>query len=905
MQASDGAIIVSTNEGLCRYNGLTFTPYETANGSIGLTQIIEFDKNRFVARSFTDQTYVTTTEGKLVERTELRAKATYSIFSDNDGTIYRYSEDEISSIFSDGVFKTSSIIKRNSAEGKYEYAKVLNDSLYACGSESLTILPLKNRQGRRIEAVNGFSKPVLIGREKCIDVFSPLTGEVIPHFSTGNRARIQLSGYDPNDKYGHHSVMSDGKLLIATWGGLYVYSSDYTFIGKFLTDYQISAIREDKDGNIIIGTQQDGLLIIPSLDIRLLSKSFLYDHTLRIASSCPLGNSLMAFGTYDGRIVFVDDKGEFIRETNLGVKSEVQAMEYIPGENKLIAHCYRLFEIDTRTGRVIKTAETSSVKDIIRIGADTLVMGTSNGTAIYYKGRNIFSGHNQLWVVGMCQVSNGVLLNTKHGLRLFNLASKKLEQINVKTKEKLNGMVSDQNGGAFLLFERSLVHLSADRKHSILKALPESPAKSLEFREGVIWILTNESIYSYTVLNQKLCREVSKKEMDVSFGKELKFLGDHLVIVGINGVLFLNRIPIRKKATPNLSIKRVTGSFSLLNGEYCSNYEANKLELVLELLPNIAGKSGSTIRYQILNLEGGKGWKTLSSANVIALERLPYGMYVLQVVGFDELERSSNMLTIRLNIRKPFYATVWFILLCFLGLGVILYLLQKKREAVIAKKNLQKLSVERLKNRALNSELKAIRSQMNPHFIFNSINSIQTQILSHDSYRAYESLSDFATLLRQALDFTSKEYISVDDELSFLKNYVKLELIRTNNGFAFSVDIPAEFRMKSAQIPSLITQPFVENAIRHGLIHSDKAKKLSVKIMGSRENFTIVIEDNGVGRARSEEINSVSRKNHTSFASKAISERIEMINASGRMKIDLEIIDLTQGTRVVLTFKQD
>lgn len=903
LQASDGALLIATNEGLCRYNGLNFNQYVNPSGSVGLTQIIEYQEGKFITRSFSDNAYVTTPEQSLEELPLLRDKVSYSIFSDTLGTVYRFSKTVLVSVYKDGAFKLDTILSKSSG-GAINYCRVIHDTLHVLSATSLIRFPIANLHKKQVLTWNESPNSVLIETPHRTLLFSPLEGTVRPINKEKLGGAIRLANYDPSDKYAHHIVLSDGKLIIATWGGLYVYSKDFSFIGKYLTDYQVSALREDRQGNLLVGTQQDGVFIIPCLEVKSIAKSFLYDRKLKISTSTPVGDALIALGSYNGRVIFMNDSGEFVREINLGVKSEVQTMEYLPEQNKLLAHCFYLFEIDVRTGKIIKKSESTSIKDMIPVGKDSLIAGSSNGISMYVRGACLGILHNELWVIEMCNYRNGVLLNTKHGLKWYNPNTRLLEGVTINDGRKVKKISSDQKGGAFLLIGNDLLHLSSRGTVKKYNGVSSGNSKSILVRKGLVWILSDEGVYTFNVRTKQTKWLISRKESEVSFANALHFMGDHLVLVGINDVRLFDSIPTRKQGSPRLRIKKTLGTFSMIDGEYCSDYQSNRLELWFEQLPNIEGKRGATIRYQILNLEGGNGWKSVTSGNAILLERLPFGNYVLQIVGHDEIGNSSNLLNIRLHIRKPFYATLWFFLLCFLGLGALLYFIQKRREAVLTKKNLQKLSVERLKNSALNSELKAIRSQMNPHFIFNSINSIQTQILSHDSYRAYESLSDFATLLRQALEYTSKEFISLEDELNFLSNYIKLELVRTNHGFHFELSVPNDFRIKSAQIPSLITQPFVENAIRHGLIHKEGDKNLTVQVIGGSENYTIRIKDNGVGRKRSEEINKQNRKDHTSFASKAIAERIEMINAFGKMQITLDIQDLAQGTLVELKIKQ-
>ena len=189
------------------------------------------------------------------------------------------------------------------------------------------------------------------------------------------------------------------------------------------------------------------------------------------------------------------------------------------------------------------------------------------------------------------------------------------------------------------------------------------------------------------------------------------------------------------------------------------------------------------------------------------------------------------------------------------------------------------------------SEIKSIRAQMNPHFIFNAINSIQALVLNKNKDEAYQYLHLFSNLMRNTLDFSEQEFITLATEIDFLSSYLALEQLRFNGELSYEIEhrsIPTE-----ALIPSLIIQPFVENAIKHGLFHKQGKKMIKVHFKVIENGYlNCKIIDNGVGRKAVEAIQKRMLNKHHSFATEAIDRRISILKSFYGSKVNCEIIDL-------------
>jgi tetratricopeptide (TPR) repeat protein len=210
-----------------------------------------------------------------------------------------------------------------------------------------------------------------------------------------------------------------------------------------------------------------------------------------------------------------------------------------------------------------------------------------------------------------------------------------------------------------------------------------------------------------------------------------------------------------------------------------------------------------------------------------------------------------------------------------------------------------------LNNQKRESELnqKLLRSQMNPHFIFNALGTIQNYIYNNRPDDAGKYLAKFAKLMRNILESSINEQIPIDQEIETVTNYLTLQQIRSNNHFQFEVIVDGS--QHDEQIPPMLAQPFIENAIKHAFKPDDLDGKITVSYVFGENGVSIIIEDNGVG------INSTTNKNereHKSYAIQLTCERLRLFNRQNRKSSSINIYDLSEtggkGTKVKITFKQ-
>lgn len=309
------------------------------------------------------------------------------------------------------------------------------------------------------------------------------------------------------------------------------------------------------------------------------------------------------------------------------------------------------------------------------------------------------------------------------------------------------------------------------------------------------------------------------------------------------------------------------------------NHDQNNLSIQLSIL-DFETKTPYQLSYTLND--------TLNNYKIdeplIRLTRLDYGTNILTLKAKD---RYNKVLSQRLVIliKQPYWRTWWFIILCGAAGAFIIYWLIKIR--------LKKLNQEATLNQQLSEfELKALHAQMNPHFIFNCLNSIKSLILYKRNEEATVYLNKFSSLVRQNLDHSRKQFLTLQQNIDYIKQYIDIESLRFND-LNYQIDIAPEVDTYETKIAPMLLQPLIENAIWHGLQALQGNKQLHVKFRVSKSLIVCEIEDNGIGILYSQ---AQSKKEHSSIGIENIRQRIKLLNEKYNLDYTLEIRDRSEDT---------
>lgn len=308
-------------------------------------------------------------------------------------------------------------------------------------------------------------------------------------------------------------------------------------------------------------------------------------------------------------------------------------------------------------------------------------------------------------------------------------------------------------------------------------------------------------------------------------------------------------------------------------------------------------------------LNPGLPWSEYFDQESINFTSLRYGKYNLELEITDLTGNIKTVLPfLQIDIEPPFYLNIYFILGNIAGIGLFLFLLYRRKirhlkvinklkiNQLIEKNNAEQQRIS-LEKKLSEVRLMALQSQMNPHFIFNILNSIQYYIIDNDVENALEGLGRFATLIRKMLDLSSKTTISLIEEINFLEMYVQVENYRYKNKIDFIVYTPSEINLYNITFPPMLLQPLIENSIVHGFDMSKESNTITIRIEKESNFLNVIIQDNGKGLTNIHP----STKFHESKGLNIIRERLKLFN-----QIDKDFIQLSNespGTRVVVKIK--
>ncbi len=307
-------------------------------------------------------------------------------------------------------------------------------------------------------------------------------------------------------------------------------------------------------------------------------------------------------------------------------------------------------------------------------------------------------------------------------------------------------------------------------------------------------------------------------------------------------------------------------------------YDQNNLNFQFTVV-NFLQPFQTTYYYKLEGFD--TNWHLSSNGN-INYTNLDAGRYVLKVTGNPNSSDISKNDSVIIIIQRPFWETWWFILSVAILFGGTITLIIGNRINNIRREAERRSAISQ---QFADLRMKALRSQMNPHFLFNSLNAIQECCLTGQIDTATQYLARFSKLVRAILENSDKQWISLQEEINILKLYMDVESLRFANSFHYETEIKTHTSPAMIKIPPMLVQPFVENAIWHGLLQKNGQRNLWLRFSSNEEMLLIEIEDNGVGRAATQ------KEGHHSMGTSIVDERMKLIEELQRSATTMEIID--------------
>lgn len=909
-----GFVWMGTDKGLYRYDGFEFQKFTSPLQNSKSISFLHLDQQGNVwCKNFLGQVYCAKGDSiNLVSEFATSDPSLPHFSPDQEGHVWILEENGFQLLTSEGKrMQEISLGEMKIAEEPVDFV-CHRGKLYVVDAE-MNVIGWEIESKTRREVLKPGPKTLPIR-----NIGFYLSGEVI----------FLLAEYDlPDQKYGIFQLENEVLDFVADLpnhlpGDRYysIYADDHTVWGMgsagvfqidrrskelrhpFFQEYKVSSMLRDREGMYWFSTLNNGLLVVPSLDLVKIEMPRTLRSEKQITWLRQAGEGTLLAGAYDGGIYQIDT-GEHIQaiwdsrqETFLNVKTI-----YVEDRYTVVSRG-RLCVIENKTGRQY-FPRYSHVRDLVivqdtaylvfpefikKIAMPDLLADRfqqvrtvlpRGGTAIEYEpasGLLYFLLSDGLYILDAAGKWTQIAIG---GTPLYASA---LESAGGTTwvGSLAKGVIGFQHGKIVGQYNRN-------------KHLKENEVRGIEISPDFLWVLTENYLHRIDPKDQSVTvfgEEAGLPIMDINametFGKRL-YLATHKGLI---------RIPENLNSANNclpsirLDCIELNGTMLPPQDRLLLKYGDASLRLHLS---SIAFKNRGKYDYAYKIVPLDSAFTRVPAANkFVQIAHLPPGEFQFRVKAVTQQGLESQTLSLPIQISAPFWQEWWFFAGTILLLSTLVALVAMWRFRYLRRR------IE-YQNQLIHSQLTAIKSQMNPHFMFNTLNSLQDLMVKNDIRASNYYLTKFSSLLRKVLETSSQTEISLKSEIELLETYLLLEKLRFGDAFNFQILVEPELDPEEIYLHPMLLQPFVENAIKHGLLHKKGGRNLLIEFR-SQNGVLCVIEDDGVGREKAARFNNRNQPHHVSFATEAAERRVELINRINQKKITFKIIDKPDagGTRV-------
>lgn len=519
-----------------------------------------------------------------------------------------------------------------------------------------------------------------------------------------------------------------------------------------------------------------------------------------------------------------------------------------------------VFEYNYKRGTCLKKDFNLNINTCYKVN-DKLFVGNNEGLYVVSEADEYKSVDTILNKIAVNEILdwNGTLIISSRNNGVYRQVGIEFQEIKFKEYSLFNSFLCNDGSDFWVFSEIGSFQLNAMEDSSISL----SHFNPVDFKG--LKMLKIKGEYLYTINNSQL----NKYDLNA------------LKLDPLNQLIFnLDVVKVNEKEISTNNLKELKYNHNFIEINY------NTISFKSKVI---------TFRYKLNGLTD--KWKETKERNIL-FNSLPSGEYYLEIQSRNGKEPWSNSIRIEINISKPFWQEWWFIAFSLLVIIIATSSFIRLRSIRLKKEN--DLIIENLK-----AEQRALRAQINPHFLFNIISSAQYFILKKDTKKANEFLNMFSKMLRHNLKQAGLSLIAIQQEIDLITIYLKLEQFRLEGKFEFNITRSDSESILKEEIPQFILQPFIENAVQHGVKDLDLNGQIDIAFEIEGNFIKVVIEDNGLGIIQSKKLKEKYKSERQSYGVTISEKRILLYN--GNLK-GIEIIDLSiedkQGTRVVIYLKR-
>jgi hypothetical protein len=921
LQDDFGYIWLGSDAGLCRYDGFDFKTYSNSKQNGKAISFLTIDKKQRVwCKNFFGQIYRVDGDSLKIIKNIKTSNASYPQFAlDDDCNLWIYRDSFIIKLNQDGdslsSYKVSLKLNEEIVSMYYDngfiYAFSSSVALIKLNPKSSTVVKFPSfsntiSDSRNCMFIKHKNKLLLMvrtsGLQNSYCIYQIHNNHVSEFYEFKKLENNQLI----------YSIYSDGNNL---WGtssfGAFKIDKVNSVLNLF-PNQKISYMLRDREGMYWFSSLTNGLFVVPVIEVMTLNSSNnLVINENNLTAINVSSDKQVMFGSYLGNVFAFDKRQNLVKENYNKSDEYFAAVKKIWHYNNFtIVSRGRFCVIDDRTGRQyfpkisnVRDFEIlndtiymvlpefickAAISDLIKKEQNFIKISTVGGKSVEYN-----SSDNTLYFV----LGNGTFIYHLNGV--WEEVKVNNESIAANSMSYSEGLmwISTINSGIYGLKNNKVKY-----QFNVSNCLSENTTRYVKGFGNYIWFTTDSYLY-------KINYETSKFEilkLDASHSIKPKDINaidvnnDTVYLATQKGlVYFPNNLNCKNIIKPNLKLTHVSINNLAVNfsNGLSLMYDHKNLKISFS---SVSLKSREKFKYQY-RLNGlDSSWIDVApSTPFVLFSKVPSGKFIFELRSVNENQVYSHVVTLPITVSFPFWNRWWFFaLLTVLISGIVTFLFSIRIRFIKKRAD--------LRNRVTASQLTALKSQMNPHFLFNTLNSLQDLILKHDIKNSNFYLNKFSLLMREILDVSGKDEIVLSREIKMLDVYLELEKLRFGDEFTFQLDVHEDLDVDHLKLPPMIIQPFIENSLKHGLLHKKGPKLLSVRFY--LEEMTLICEviDNGVGRKRSGEIKSRNINSHQSFATQATEKRMDLLNSFNNKKYNFKIFDLevnqtATGTKVIIS----
>ena len=740
-----------------------------------------------------------------------------------------------------------------------------------------------------------------------------------PHglqLSVLNRADSSVNVYyfDKEIIYVHFDKNGDLWVLCKRGGGYLYKNADLTSKPiRFLDKLSVSSVMIDREGTIWATTLEKGIFICYSKSVFAIPNQD-YDQICNLQVDT---NRFLA-SYFSKKVISVFKNDSILFDTaSCTYNPEYYIYSYYQGKDYFYFCTHNGYSyVSQKKNETVPSAHIGPdvLKKFIPYNHDT-VISFSTLNVIMLKGKKILSKTTAPAILNcICKLHDKtILIGSRDGNGIFELKNNRFIPYHPELKQlhiRINTIAEDKYNRLWIATDKGLICLDEN------KVLYEHKKQDdpLSFKINALTIDENDNVWCSNTIgliriqSSNNLRNLSIAVFNTNHGlpdtriEKLEAF-DNKIWCTTKGYLFYfnNNSLIKNEQPPLTQLKSISinGTGHLISDTIVVPYDQNNISVkVLSSAFKFQGAKPFLYR-----LEGyDDKWQFLNTG-IIQYTNLDHGTYKLSVYGVNDDGRKGTTVSFTLIIRRPFWLTWWFISLIAILLIIIIIISARSWKRRIEKKERNKAAISQ---QLTEFKMTALRSQMNPHFIYNSIGSIQHYILKNEIDQSFNYLSKFSALIRKILNNSRNEFISLEQEISTLQLYIELEQIRFKDPFEFILTIDKELDME-VNIPTMLIQPYIENSIWHGLMPKETQGRLELILKKVDSTIHVCIKDNGVGRETGE----MKKKHHISKGMSLTEQRIQTLEQTSNKKFVTTVIDLKDeqgnpiGTEVNLVIPFD